>query len=284
MKNGWEACLREGGGEGSYVFLDQEYNKITDSGFSGNFSFAKKRKPSSLSNSYSRQANRRIYTTQGALAENAADTVNKPVRTAVFRKYAAPVKASLELSLLVMLACVATLPWRAGLLFVLATLLGMSYSAPILPGKRSPRSLPYSKGIFCAVISTIVTILVPAVTVGASAAQTTALVAHTATRGLAYEILQDLGDIDGDKEDGMRTLPVVLGMIGSCAVVSTLATVCGAAALAVNAPGLLVVPAVFFALIVLLSLTDTECYKKVSFQVLSSIPLLVLVSLLLSAY
>ena len=182
-----------------------------------------------------------------------------------------------------MLACVATLPWRAGLLFVLATLLGMSYSAPILPGKRSPRSLPYSKGIFCAVISTIVTILVPAVTVGASAAQTTALVAHTATRGLAYEILQDLGDIDGDKEDGTRTLPVVLGMIGSCAVVSTLATVCGAAALAVNAPGLLVVPAVFFALIVL-SLTDTECYKKVSFQVLSSIPLLVLVSLLLSAY
>lgn len=218
--------------------------------------------------------------TQGALA--GSDAVNNPVRAAVFRTHASIVKSSIKISVVVLLACVALLPWRAGVMFAVATALGMSYSAPILPGGRSPRSLPFAKGPFCAVVSTVVTILVPAAALGAPAGRTAALVIHTALRSLAYEILQDLPDIEGDAQDGTLTLPVAIGGHASCAVIGALAVACGAAANRAGTTGLHVVPASFLGLVATY-VSNPKQYNRVAFKWLSYIPVAVFVSLAVEA-
>lgn len=214
--------------------------------------------------------------TQGALS--GSDAVNNSVRASVFRTHASAVKISVKASVVVLLACVAMLPWRAGLMFAVATALGMSYSAPILPGGRSPRSLPFAKGPFCAVVSTVVTVLVPAAALGAPVGRTAALVVHTALRSLAYEILQDLPDIKGDAQDGTLTLPVAIGGHASCAVVAALAVACGAAANWAGTAALHVVPACFVGLVATF-VSSPKRYNRVAFKCLSCIPVVVFVSL-----
>ena len=199
----------------------------------------------------------------------------------MFSAHAPAIRASIRAASLGMLACIAALPARAMLMFGVATVAGMLYSSPVLPGGRSPRSLPFCKGPFCALVSTVVTVLVPAATLGASATSSGALAAHCALRSLAYEVLQDLPDAGGDVRDGTLTLPVALGGDGACAVVIALAFACGGAASAAGAPGLLVVPAAFCALVCVHAATP-KLYNRVAFKALSCIPPLVLASLIVS--
>lgn len=48
----------------------------------------------------------------------------------------------------------------------------------------------------------------------------------------------DLNDVDGDRENGVNTVPVVLGKRAALAVAASLAAACVAAAFAVLATGL----------------------------------------------
>ena len=52
---------------------------------------------------------------------------------------------------------------------------------------------------------------------------------------LHREILMDLNDVDGDRENGVRTVPVVLGKRAALAAATGLAAACVGAALAVLA-------------------------------------------------
>lgn len=195
----------------------------------------------------------------------------------MFRKHAVAIKFSVNASAVLLLACLTLLPWRASAAFAAATAAGLSYAAPVLPGGRSPRSIPYFKGILCAVVSTIVTTLVPAAVVGAPASRAAALALHNVARSLAYETLQDLPDAAGDKCDGTRTLATAAGGCVSSAVVAVLATIASAAAQAAGAPGLLVVPAAFFGWTGA-HLADPKLFNRVAPRALPCLPLVVVVA------
>lgn len=219
---------------------------------------------------------------QGALAPpDSPEAVNNPVRYAVFRAHAPAIRASYRAVALAMLVCIAALPARAVFMFGIATVAGMLYSAPVLPGGRSPRSLPFCKGPFCALVSTVVTVLVPAAALEAPPGRAGVLAAHAALRALAYEVLQDVPDAVGDARNGTLTLPVALGGDGACAVALALSLACGGAASAAGAPELLVVPAAFCALVVVHAATP-KLFNRVAFKALSCIPHLVLASLIVS--
>lgn len=199
----------------------------------------------------------------------------------MFRKHATAIKASVHAAGVALLACLAVLPWRAGAAFAAATAAGMCYAAPVLPGGRSPRSIPFFKGILCAVVSTIVTTVVPAAVARAPVPRAAALALHNVARSLAYETLQDLPDARGDKCDGTRTLATAAGGCVSSAVVAALATVASVTAQAAGAPGLLVVPAAFFGWTGF-HLADPKLFNRVAPRALPCLPLAVVVAVLVA--
>jgi len=88
----------------------------------------------------------------------------------------------------------------------------LAYSYRIIPGVPRFKDIPLMKNIFNAFSWTVVCVMLPAIYLASSAEKSLAMVFYFVLLKLYINaVLFDIRDIEGDRETGAKTLPVLIG-------------------------------------------------------------------------
>ena len=169
------------------------------------------------------------FTTAGGYIYNMAtdeaeDAINYSARYRLFGSGAADTMATTRAAVVICFIMGFVLALPAGWVFVLyggvVNFLGSLYSRPLRFGAGRPfriKEIPLLKNLYAGVFWSVALVLTPYLYVDARPGQL-ALLTILISLGLNYfvELMWDLRDMRGDRQAGVRTLPLVLGEAPAC--------------------------------------------------------------------
>lgn len=159
-----------------------------------------------------------VYTFDKVVRFDPQDDVNDPARSGFIRRWRTPLLGLAALSVLGGAALAAREGAWVALLFALPLLAGVLYASPLLPAGarfRRIKDVTGLKSIYVAGTWAATAGLLPLVVSGVPiAGSRAALLAclWVLARFFINTVFFDIGDVDGDRESGTMTLPVVFGV------------------------------------------------------------------------
>lgn len=159
-----------------------------------------------------------VYTFDKVVRFDPQDEVNDPARSRFIRRWRTPLLGLTALSMLGGAALAAREGAWAALLFALPLLAGVLYASPLLPAGarfRRIKDVTGLKSVYVAGTWAATAGLLPLVVSGVPIAGSwAALLAclWVLARFFINTVFFDIGDVDGDRESGTMTLPVVFGV------------------------------------------------------------------------
>lgn len=158
-----------------------------------------------------------VYTFDKVVRFDPQDDTNDPERSAFVRRWRAPLLVAGALAAGVGGGAALNSGPLVSLLFALPLVAGVLYALPLLPtraGYARIKDVTGLKSIYVAGVWTTTAVLLPLALTGAAIEVSAALgliCVWVLARLLINTIYFDLGDLDGDRENGTRTIPVVFG-------------------------------------------------------------------------
>ncbi|MEZ4380883.1 MAG: UbiA family prenyltransferase, partial [Nannocystaceae bacterium] len=162
-----------------------------------------------------------VYTFDKVARFDPQDDANDPQRSAFIRTWRAPLLVAGGLAALVGGAAALRSGGLVALLFALPLLAGVLYALPLLPAGaplRRIKDVTGLKSLYVAAVWVATAGLLPLAVVGApldASAGLALVAAWILARTLINTIYFDLGDLEGDRASGTRTIPVVFGFVAT---------------------------------------------------------------------
>lgn len=162
-----------------------------------------------------------VYTFDKVARFDPQDAVNDPERSAFIRRLRRPLLIAGAITAIGGGGAALAHGPAAALLFALPLVAGVLYALPLLPRgapARRIKDVTGLKSIYVAAVWTATTGALPLVVAGAPIEATPALMlvgAWLFSRMFVNTVYFDLGDLEGDRASGTRTIPVVLGFAGA---------------------------------------------------------------------
>jgi 4-hydroxybenzoate polyprenyltransferase len=157
------------------------------------------------------------------LTESKEDTINMPVRRQFLFNYRKFFFCSALIAYVISITIVLMVDPKMIFILLVPLIANVIYGSRIFPGLPRLKDIPVMKNTVVAVSWTLVTTLLPMISISHGFdGKMIAIFYFMLVKSFINSVLYDMRDIDGDKESGVRTIPVILGIRKSSSILFVL--------------------------------------------------------------